>query len=261
MKLHNQGDIRYVTGDSLNSDKVTHAFFMRYGGISPYPYNSLNFGSTVGDEPINVTENKQRAFRSLGLNYGMVYDVWQVHSTTVVVASGPRLPGIPHEKADIILTDHSDVVLLMRFADCVPMLFYDQYRRVIGIAHAGWQGTLKGVAKEAVQALREKFKSNPEDLIVVIGPSIGPDHYQIGADVAGKVVDAFGDNASRVLQHDYGFVYLNLWLANRIQLEETGVSQIESMDICTACHVDDWYSHRAQHGKTGRFGALIALKE
>lgn len=260
MPYQQVGDIKYLQSDLLESEPVTQAMFTRHGGVSPQPWDSLNFGSTVGDELKNVAVNRQKALDALGLDDDSVFDVWQVHSRAVAVAGAPRPPEEKHQKADIILTDRPGVVLLMRFADCVPLLFYDPRRHVAGIAHAGWQGTVKNVAGAAVQALHDRFHSQPEDLIGVIGPSIGPDHYPIGTDVVDQVNTAFGQEAVSVLSHQNGHVHLDLWLANRIQLEQAGVKKIETTQICTACHLQDWYSHRGQHGKTGRFGALISLR-
>ena len=260
MPYHDVGTIRYLTFGSLDQERIIHAAFTRRGGVSPQPWDSLNFGSTVGDDLSNVADNKRRAFTCLDLDYRLAFDVWQVHSKDVAIAEAPRHPDVKHAKADIILTDKPGIVLLMRFADCVPLLFFDPRRRVVGIAHAGWQGTVKGVSFAAVEALRARYQSEPQDLIAAIGPSIGPDHYQVGADVVNQVAEAFGHDASSVLVRRNGNVSLDLWQANRIQLEQAGVKNIESVEICTACHLEDWYSHRAQNGKAGRFGVLIALQ-
>jgi len=92
-----------------------------------------------------------------------------------------------------------------------------------------------------------------------IGPSIGPECYEIGADVLEKVAVTFEGRLDEVIIHKGGKNFFNLWQANRLILQDAGVVNIEMMEICTACHTEDWYSHRAEHGSTGRFGALIAL--
>jgi copper oxidase (laccase) domain-containing protein len=96
--------------------------------------------------------------------------------------------------------------------------------------------------------------------MAAIGPSIGPDHYEVGPDVVSQVEQSFGMDANRLIEVRAGKTYLDLWAANRLQLEKSGVEQIEIAGLCTACHIDDWFSHRAEKGKTGRFGALIALQ-
>ena len=140
MPFHQSGPIRYFTFASLDDAGIQHAIFTRRGGVSPAPWDSLNMGGTVGDDPIRVAQNRQLAFQTIGRNPDTIFDVWQVHSADVVSADAPRKTHIPHQKADGILTQNPDVTLLMRFADCVPLLFYDPYRHVTAIAHAGWHG-------------------------------------------------------------------------------------------------------------------------
>jgi YfiH family protein len=149
----------------------------------------------------------------------------------------------------------------MRFADSVPIFLFDPRRKVIGLAHAGWQGTILGVAQAAVQAMQARYSSRPADILAAIGPSIGPDHYEVGPDVIAQVRRKFGSAADSVLtsQNDSEKIHYDLWTANRLALLQTGVSQVEISGLCTACHVEDWYSHRREHGKTGRFGALLGL--
>jgi len=238
---------------------VIHGVFTRRGGVSPAPWESLNVGGTVGDELQRVRENRRRSFAALSRPVGSMFDVWQVHSADVVVATAPRPAAADHRKADIILTDHPGVSLYMRFADCVPILLHDPGRGVVGLAHAGWLGTVRGAARAAVQAMKARFGTKPADMIAGIGPSIGPDHYEVGPDVLQQVKDTFGEDAARLIDQRGGHTYLDLWESNRTQLTQAGVNQIEMAGLCTACHTDDWYSHRAEKGRTGRFGALIAL--
>jgi len=250
--------ITYYTFDSLVSG-VKQAVFTRLGGVSPEPWSSLNLGGTVGDERERVVANRLRALAAVGCDPRTVYDVWQVHGTDVVVAEEPRQPENPYVQADAILTDRPDVTLLMRFADCVPILLYDPVRRVAGIAHAGWMGTVKGTVRSAVEVMRSRFHCSPADILAAIGPSIGPDHYEIGPDVAAQVRKVFGPAAAELLIERDGRTHFDLWGANRMHLEGAGVRQVELAGICTACHTDRWFSHRAEKGRTGRFGALITL--
>jgi len=151
--------------------------------------------------------------------------------------------------------------LMMRFADCVPIFLCDPVHKVVGIAHAGWMGTVRGTVKAAIEAMQARFGSIPADIQAGIGPSIGPDHYQIGPDVAAQVRQAFGADASQLLVVRDASTYFDLWAANRLILEQAGVKQVETVGLCTACHTEDWFSHRAEHGRTGRFGAIIALRD
>lgn len=264
MPFHQQGEVRYFTFTHLEKHGVRHAIFTRRGGFSPYPWHSLNMGGTVGDEPQRVRANHELAFSVLGLKLQAKYDVWQVHGSEVICTSSPRSVGEQPQKADAIFTNVPDVVLFMRFADCVPILLYDLQRRVVGIVHAGWMGTVQKIVSKAVTVMHLKYGCDPQDLLAGIGPAIGPDHYEVGIEVADQVKASFGDNALSFLKEERGEagknkIKLDLWQAAVFQLEQAGVRQIELANICTACHVEDWYSHRAENGNTGRFGALITL--
>lgn len=255
----NQG-VRYFQFQNF-SHNITHAIFTRQGGVSPAPWDSLNVGGTVGDAPANIRENRLRAFRALGRDPESLFDLWQVHGTRSVFVTEARPPNAHEDKGDLIFTDNPEVTLYMRFADCTPLLFFDENLGIIGIAHAGWQGTVKGVATAAVNAMRKHYGSKPENIQAAIGPSIGVDHYEVGDDVINQVRKSFGADAESLLPKYGKRRHFDMWKANRIQLEQAGVKQIETANLCTACHLDDWYSHRAEKGKTGRFSALIALKQ
>lgn len=263
MRLNEAAQLRYLTFDSLSSAGILHGVLTRRGGVSPNPWAELNLGATVGDDPENVRENRRLAFEAFGLRLDTLFDVWQVHSATVVCADSPRPPEQKHMQADAILTDARGVTLFMRFADCTPILLFDPHRKVVGLVHAGWLGTVRRAVPAAIDAMRARYGSHPGDILAAIGPSIGPDHYEVGPDVTAQIRDTLGARSDDVIQPiasgDGKKAYLDLWKANQIQLESVGVERIEVAGVCTACHLEDWYSHRAEKGRTGRFGALIAL--
>jgi polyphenol oxidase len=262
MPFYELDGLRYYAFDSLADCGVTQAIFTRQGGVSPEPWAALNLGGTVGDDPQRVAENRLRAFQAVGRSFASLYDVWQVHGDEVVIANAPRPPHTPHLKADAMLTDRPEVTLFMRFADCVPVLLFDPRRRVVGLVHAGWKGTVQRVAAAAVEAMQAKYGSAPVDIRAAIGPSIAAHHYPVGSDVAAEVQSAFGSDAVSLLLSRNGVhsgVQFDLWAANRLVLEQAGVVHVEVSGLCTACQTQDWYSHRAEAGKTGRFGVLIAL--
>ena len=259
MPFSHQNGLRYYTFEIFPKN-ITQAVFTRKGGVSPSPWDSLNVGGAIGDDITHVRENRIRSFEALGRAPESIHDVWQVHSADVVYADGPRALDTPYQKADILLTDNPHVTLFMRFADCTPVLLYDPKKQVIGIVHSGWLGTVRGVARAAVQAMQTRYASNPVDILAAIGPAIGPDHYEIGTDVIAQVKQAFGADAESLLTAHGDRIHLDLWKANQVTLEETGVRRIEIAGLCTACHTDDWFSHRGEKGRTGRFGAMIALR-
>jgi YfiH family protein len=264
MPFRTSDSIHYFFFESFDAAGVTHGVITRRGGVSLQPWDSLNVGATVGDDLAHVQENRRRTFQAFGRPLDTLFDVWQVHSADVVCSDAPRPPEQEHARADAILTDRPGVTLFMRFADCVPVLLYDPARKAAGLVHAGWQGTVRGTLTAAVEAMQAQYGSRPEDLLSGIGPSIGAHHYEVGPEVAEQVQAAFGADASALMQpspgaNGSGRVLLDLWSANRVLLERLGVRRIEVAGVCTACHVQDWYSHRAEKGRTGRFGALIAV--
>ncbi len=258
MPFHDQNGLRFYSFD-IFSNAVRQAVFTRRGGVSPAPWHSLNVGGSVGDDPAHVAGNRTQLFDALGRDCASIHDVWLVHGTDIVYADAPRPLESQPERADIILTNNPGVSLFMRFADCVPLLFHDPNQQVIGISHAGWMGTVKGVAEITVKAMQARYGSNPKDIIAGIGPSISVDHYEVGDDVVSQFRDKFGMDVEQIIQSRNGSTFLDLWTANRIQLQKSGVQQIQIAGVCTACHLDDWFSHRAEKGKTGRFGVLMAL--
>ncbi len=189
-------------------------------------------------------------------------DSWLIHGHDTHIYEKPR----PAEwefppKADIILTNNPQVSLFMRYADCVPILLVDPVQRAIGLAHAGWQGTVQKVGRHAIEAMQARYNSRPEDILAAIGPAIGPQRYEIGPEVAAQVRQAFGPDAEELLPRFGSATHFDLWAANQLTLEKAGVHHIEGSELCTAANPGDWFSHRGQNGKTGRFGILLALEE
>ena len=277
MPFRDVGSLCIYQFESLLHPDLVHGVSTRRGGVSPHPWQSLNVGSTVGDDPTRVAENRRRFLAELGRDPQSVAEVWQVHSAKVFLAEPfvptngirraapggaaaeqPRL-GRPLEQADILVSDSPHVTLLMRFADCVPILLFDPQRGAVGMVHAGWLGTVRKAAAVAVRALRDHFGCRPGDILAGIGPSVGPREYPVGPEVVNQVREAFGASAERHLRRENGSVAFDLWSANHELLAEAGVASIEVAGISTAANLADWYSHRAEAGKTGRFGAMIAL--
>jgi YfiH family protein len=244
----------------FNNFPIKHGIFTRLGGVSPAPWASLNMGGTVGDARENVAINRERAFKSLDRDGQSLLDVWQVHGTDILISNLPRGLDNPHQKADGLISNSNAVTLMMRFADCVPLLFYAPKQKVVGLAHAGWKGTLNKIGLKMVQIFHENFHIEPEDILVGIGPSIGLDHYSVGIDVVSEFRKEFEDEQSIIFKNgEEGHIFLDLGQANRRTLEQAGVTKIEISGICTACNLRDWYSHRGEKGVTGRFGVILGL--
>ena len=225
-----------------------------------HPFSSLNVGSGLGDLPENVRVNHERICQSLGVRREELVTVHQVHSNRAVrVGAGDR--GRHIGDLDGLLTDEPGLPLIMRFADCAPLLAYDPARHVLGVAHAGWRGTLGKMGQRLVAEMVEQLGCRPADLRIGIGPSIGPCCYEVGDEVVQATRNAFGKDADALLVSSSGRrMHLDLWAANRLQLEQTGVTEIETAGVCTACHRERFFSHRGDGGRTGRFPLLAVLE-
>jgi hypothetical protein len=260
MPFHHKHEVKYYTFEALEQQPLTHAVFTRRGGVSHAPWGSLNMGMSVGDARDNVQQNKQRAFEAIERDLSGFADSWLVHSKDVFIYDQPDPPDFDNQtKADIILTDNPAVSLFMRYADCVPLLFYDPEHHAIGLAHSGWKGTVLKVGQAAVKAMQARYGSDPAKMIAAIGPSISAERYEVGEDVIREVQAAFGKDAAVVLPRFNDSVHFDLWRANQLTLEQIGVGTVELAGLCTATHPEDWYSHRGEGGNTGRFGVLIGL--
>jgi len=262
MPFHQVDSIRFYTFNLFDPNSLIHAVFTRQGGLSPEPWSSLNVGvsAMVPDDYDRVWDNRNLAFEALSRDPESMYDVWQVHSADVICADHPRPKNVPHIKADAILTDNPEVTLFMRFADCVPILLHDPAKGVVGVVHAGWLGTVRKTLSATIETMINRYQCKPEDIQAGIGPSIAAHHYEVGNEVVMKVKDTFGEDADSLMPVSDGAVQFDLWRANELLLKQAGIRDIQNSGICTACHTEDWFSHRAEKGQTGRFGALIALK-
>jgi YfiH family protein len=243
---------------------LVHAILTRLGGVSLPPFDSLNLSQVVGDDPAAVATNYERVCGALGIRRSQMATCYQMHSAdvlSVTTADGGRLVG----QGDAMITDQPGVYLSMRFADCTPLLLHDPVRRAVGIAHAGWRGTLKNMAGAVVRAMVERLGCLPGDITAVVGPAIGPCCYQVGSEVIQAAEAARGDAADLLHRRGPGRAggraYFDLWETNRRQFVEAGVGRVAVAELCTACRTDRFFSHRAEQGRSGRFAALIGYRE
>lgn len=244
---------------SLGDPGLLHAVTTRHGGVSPPPWATLNLGGSVKDDPQAVSLNHERLCAALGIQCTSLVTAHLTHSATVAVATAAHRESM-FPATDGLVTATPGVYLIMRYADCVPVLLFDPIRRAVGLVHAGWRGTLALVTQRTAQAMIDTFGCQAADIRAAIGPSIGPCCYEVGDEVATQTRAVFDGAAAVLLPRGPRRVHLDLWAANRVQLEAIGVTQVETAALCTACHVNDYFSHRAEAGRTGRFAAVIGLR-
>jgi YfiH family protein len=238
---------------------ILHGVFGRLGGQSTGPYATLNVGDGVGDDSATVQANLETILDTLGIRREQVVTAHQVHGNRVAVVAG-REGGSVVDDCDGLVTNEPGCVLMLRFADCLPVLLYDPERQAIGLAHAGWRGCATGVALRTLLAMQEAFYCHPADVRAWLGPAIGPRCYEVGGEVISAVDIAFGNKAAAVLKTSDTRTLFDLPGAVRLQLRDAGVNQVEDCGLCTHCHTAEFYSHRAEGGLTGRFAVLFGLQ-
>lgn len=253
--------------------RAPHGCSTRVGGVSGDFLSSLNTGFTVGDQISNVWENRRRFSELLGVE-NLPWLLSMTHGKVVVrVDEAPPILINGEEKprnfypADGCITNVPGVPLSLTVADCVPVFFHDPVQKAVGVTHAGWRGTVAGIVSETVLALQENYQCDPKNVQVGIGPSIGPDAFEVGSEVLAEFKKAFPESETIVLEHtqasarEQGKGYVNLWEANRQMALRAGVPEdnIQISHWCTVSHPELFFSHRRDEGKSGRLLAGIIL--
>ncbi|MFZ7103207.1 MAG: peptidoglycan editing factor PgeF [Peptococcaceae bacterium] len=268
--LQENNGIKYYTIPAFsNTGLVNHGFSTRVGGCSKEPYHTLNLGLATGDDLEIVKKNRTAFAQALKISPDQMVAAGQVHGENICPVDqsywgkGVLEQGTAVKDTDALMTDRQGVALIAFYADCVPVLFLDPVKKVIGIAHAGWKGTVLEIARKTVQRMNEIYGCSSQNILAAIGPSIGPCHYEVDELVIDRFRNSFSAWTKILAMKTAGKAQLNLWEANRIQLLEAGLTatNITMAEICTYCHPELLYSYRYNYGKTGRMAGLIMLKE
>ena len=251
---------------------VRHAISTRFGGISEAPYDTMNLALHTGDEEGRVRENRRIFCKSMGICADRIVTPEQVHGDRVRQVTekdagrGSASYADALKGTDALITDVPGLPLLLCFADCTPLLFFDPVHRAAGIAHGGWRGTVQRIGQKTVAAMGEAFGTQPKDVLVGIGPSIGPCCYEVGPEVSEQFRREFPNHEAalfplRASQETQKHLHLDLWAANRVQFLDCGVlpEHIDCASVCTCCNAGMFFSYRASGGRTGRIGAVIAV--
>jgi YfiH family protein len=265
MKFDKKDGVPFLRFESFTKyDRILHAVFTRQGGESPSPFDSLNLSISVKDDHANVFSNRAKAYGTHGRRNETLVHAHLKHGPVVAQVSH-RNYGEYVGPADGMISDEPGCGMTMNYADCSPILLYDPEHRAIGLGHAGWKGAVKDLPGSLLLAMEGAFGSQPSKVVAAIGPSIGPCCYQVGEPVLSAVKRSFSDAESLLLPDNGGDSHqqtrrrFDLPEANRRRLTAVGIERIEMAGLCTACRSDLFFSHRADGGKTGRFGALIIL--
>jgi YfiH family protein len=247
---------------------MEHGFTTRLGGCSQPPFGSLNMSFTVGDETEKVVENRRRTAGALGFTVEDITTAEQVHGSKVSVVT---LPGVCMPGADALVTNHPNILLLLNFADCVPIFVFDPFNRVIALIHSGWRGTDTNITRKTIDVMKKEFGTDPTKCVAAIGPCIGFERYEVGLNVAELFRNSDGGNGAPsthvvVPFNEFKGTYLlNLRQVVFHQLAAAGfrINAIAVSDECTVSNKTDFFSHRRDGEigiKTGRMAALIGMK-
>jgi polyphenol oxidase len=243
----------------------------RKGGVSQVPFHSFNQGLHVGDQTLDVLENRRKLSAALDFNFVDWTCSEQSHGNQVaIVDEASRGAGRDkHEDAikgiDGLLTKEKDILLASFYADCVPLLFMVPSKRIIGVAHAGWKGTVGNIARNMIETLQNQFSVSADEVYAAIGPSIGACCYEVDERVALSIEKNLGINNSEegLTPHSSGKYFADLKKINQLNLVRAGVNpdHILISGYCTSCQNDLFFSHRKEKGKTGRMAAFIGRKK
>lgn len=242
---------------------LLHFVTSREGGVSKGIYATFNQSYTAGDKQENVKENRRRLADELGITMGMLLFPGQTHTANVrIIQSYDELKERITE-TDALVTDLSEVCVSVLTADCVPLLLYDPGKKVVGAVHAGWRGTVQSVVLKTVDVMKDQFGCHTGNILAGIGPSIGPDNYEVGTNVIRAVEENTYIHTNSVLQEkSNGKALFNLWEANRQQLLIAGLKgdHIEQANICTFESHETFFSARRLGNPCGRFAAGVMLR-
>ncbi len=264
MEIRKCGRVHYVASKLFAARGVSEqGFTTRHEGVSRPPYNSLNLGLSTLDSSHNVEGNRSILARAFGARVETLVTVTQVHGNDLLLLDQPN-PDFSHFlklECDGIVTNQPGIMVGICVADCAPVLLLDPVRRIAAALHAGWKGTVTGIAQKGVEAMVNLFDSRPRDILAAIGPTIGSCCYEVDEPVAdafrrsGQDFESFAEPAGN------GKWRLDLAGANRQQLIRAGIAgeNIEVSTLCVSCEKDLFFSYRRDKGETGRQMGFIML--
>ena len=233
---------KYITFDEINKK---------------YPFVKIAFTTSKVD--MANREDRKTICEELGFNYENMTNNKQIHSGIVNIINKEDVGRI--KDGDALITNLTNVPLITFVADCVSIAFVDPVKKVIGVAHAGWRGTYENISSKVLQVMKEKYDSNPKDIICVLGPSIGPCCYE----VSDELIQKFNTNITIQNEKFYiikeGKPHLDLWKINEITLEKSGIlkENIFNLELCTSCNKDMFHSYRKHNQTSKRLGMIIQL--
>jgi YfiH family protein len=249
MKRVQKNGLVWYESEGLNELGVRHGFFTRLGGVSKQPFDSLNVKYDIDDSTESVRKNRARILDVLDtdtLRFAKLK-----HGAEFSNVSGSDSHGVKDvEAVDGLITDQKNIAIGLSVADCLPIIVSDG--KLLGIIHAGWRGTVAGITSNVVKGLINKG-FNLETAVAATGPCICSEHFEVRDEAAEQLRKLAGERLSSDPYH------ADLESLNKKQLRDSGISQIDNLSICSY-ESDEFYSHRRDHGKTGRNMSVALLQ-
>lgn len=266
MTLNEKDGVYFLTYDRLSKiDFIKHAFSTKHGGVSKGIYSTMNL-SFEHDNFDDVTENYKRFCKATGFVFEDLVASSQDHHTFVRVCTNENKGiGIYKEKdiesVDGLITNEKGLTLVTYYADCTPLFFIDPVKKAIGLAHAGWRGTVRKIGKVVIDKMVENYGTNPSDLICAIGPAISKCCYEVDEACADEFYNLGLDDSKFIFPKENNKFMIDLLETNRQILVSCGVKEenIEVSDLCTKCNSDVLWSHRATNGQRGTMSAFMRI--
>ena len=267
MTLHEKDNVKFLTYNKLSQIPfIHHAFSTRHGGVSKGIFESMNF-SFANDDRESVLQNYRRFCNAVGFEFDTLVASSQDHNTFVRVCTKDNCGiGITRKKdiesVDALVTNEQGVTLVTYYADCTPLFFVDTKRKAIGLAHAGWRGTVGKIGQKVIDKMVENYGTDPKDVVCAIGPAISLCCYEVDKACADNFYALGLDDSKFVFPKEDGKFMIDLLETNRQILMSCGVKEenITVSDLCTKCNSDLLWSHRATNGKRGTMSAFMTLK-
>ncbi len=222
----------------------------RLGGVSRAPYNSLNLGDHVGDEPQSVAQNRKHLRRLAGLPSEPVW-LQQVHGTRIAGMSDDAVDC----RADGMISDRPGEVCVVMTADCLPVLLCNRQGDRVGAVHAGWRGLADGVIEAAIA----RFEQPGSELLAWMGPAIGPDAFEVGNEVRDRFLAHDPSCETAFRENRPGHWLADIYLLARLRLKQLGIGFIGGGGYCTVSDRERFFSYR-RDGVTGRMASLIWIE-
>ena len=270
MTLNENKGVPFLTYNRLSQiDFIRHAFSTKHGGVSTDEWTSMNFAFSRGDKPENVIENYKIFSNAVGFDYNSLVTSSQDHNTYVrPVTKNECGIGIWREKdmlsVDALITNEPNVTLVTHYADCTPLFFVDTVGKAIGLAHAGWRGTVGRIGEEVIKKMTSLYGTNPKDVVVAIGPAISKCCYEVDKDCAENFYNLKDlDNSKFIFPQNEVKYMIDLLETNRQIVMKAGVKKenIVLSDLCTKCNSDLLWSHRATNGHRGTMCAFMCIEK